>query len=72
MRNLFVLFLVGSSLVAGYQIGYHKADKDRDFETRVLLADAERFRDPIAWKSAEKVSKLTGVSLYQVMTGLKP
>lgn len=70
MVKLLLFFGFGMCLLVSYKLGQESERQRQGTELTELRSRVERYEDPLAWKSAEKVSRLTGVSFYQAMTGL--
>lgn len=75
MKTLTVAVLISSSIIAGYVMGYRTGVLDERIVSDARMETADRliarYESKEVWDHAQVISKLTGASLYQVVTGLK-
>lgn len=77
MKSLIIVTAsISLSLFVGFASGYRAGSLDQGAKLRDQIeestARAEALEDEFSFRQAQKVSRITGVDLYQVVTGRKP
>lgn len=70
MKSLFVqASIITIALAVGFHYGAHSQRNDDQEKIERAMSTVERYTDPAILEHAKKVSKITGASVWQVMTG---